>query len=226
MHINKIKVQNFLARLSLFDQMTAEELDRIAIGTTERAALRGTVLFQRGDASSGFYLVVYGQVKLAFVSPGGSEKVVEIIGSGHSFGEAVMFMDKPHIVNAQALVDSLLLHVSKETVCDEIAGNPQFARKMLAGLSRRMHSLICDVESYSLRSGAQRVIGYLLEASGREEEEQFDLQVSKTVIASRLNLTPEHFSRILHDLSEKCLIKVNGRNVHIIDIDRLRVYEG
>jgi len=195
MQIGKIKVQQFLARLSLFDQMTPEELDRIAVGTTERQVARGTVLFQRGDACSGFYLVVYGQVKLAFVSPGGAEKVVEIISAGHSFGEAVMFMDKPHIVSAQTLVDSLLLHVAKETVFEEIAGNPQFSRKMLAGLSRRMHGLICDVEAYSLRSGAQRVIGYLLESSACEHDERFDLQVSKTVIASRLNLTPIVYSK-------------------------------
>ena len=97
---------------------------------------------------------------------------------------------------------------------------------MLAGLSRRMHGLICDVEAYSLRSGTQRVIGYLLEGNAREGGDQCNLQVSKTVIASRLNLTPEHFSRILHDLSENGMISVSGRNVRILDIERLRTYEG
>ncbi|CAL61841.1 putative regulatory protein [Herminiimonas arsenicoxydans] len=222
----KIKVQDFLARLPLFNQMTPQELDQIAAGTTEKHVLRGAMLFQRGDPCVGFHLVIYGQIKLAFISPGGGEKVVEIIGPGHSFGEAVMFMEKPYIVSAQALADTLLLHVTKATVFNEVASNPHFAHKMLAGLSRRMHGLICDVEAYSLRSGTQRVIGYLLEGNAREGGDQCNLQVSKTVIASRLNLTPEHFSRILHDLSESGMISVSGRNVRILDIERLRTYEG
>jgi CRP-like cAMP-binding protein len=226
MQPSKIKVQDFLARLPLFSDMTPQELDQIAIGTTEKHIQRGVTLFQRGDPCVGFHLVVYGQIKLAFVSSTGVEKVVEIIGPGHSFGEAVMFMEKPYIVAAQALADTLLLHVAKATVFNEVASNPQFAHKMLAGLSRRMHGLICDVEAYSLSSGTQRVIGYLLEGNAREGGDQCNLQVSKTIIASRLNLTPEHFSRILHDLSEKQLICVNGRNVQILDIERLRAHEG
>jgi len=51
------------------------------------------------------------------------------------------------------------------------------------------------------------------------------LPVSKAVLASRLNLTPEHFSRILHDLSEAGLIAVEGRQVHIADIEKLRAHQ-
>jgi CRP-like cAMP-binding protein len=49
--------------------------------------------------------------------------------------------------------------------------------------------------------------------------------VSKKLVASRLNLTPEHFSRILQDLTMKKLIEVKGREVVILDIERLRNYE-
>jgi CRP-like cAMP-binding protein len=52
------------------------------------------------------------------------------------------------------------------------------------------------------------------------------LPVSKAIVASRLNLTPEHFSRILHELAERELIRVDGRDVHIVDVARLRAYEG
>ena len=49
-----------------------------------------------------------GQIKLSFPAPG-ERKVVEIISQSQSFGEAIMFMEKPYIVFAQALTDSLLL---------------------------------------------------------------------------------------------------------------------
>lgn len=222
----KIKIQTFLGRLPLFNELTPEELDNIALSASEQHVARGDVIFRRGDPCMGFHTVIYGQVKLSFTSPQGAEKVVEIIGPGHSFGEALMFMDKPYIVSAHALADSLLVHVSKTAVFGELERDPKFARKMLAGLSRRLHGLISDVEAYSLSSGTQRVIGYLLKEDTLGNGDQIDLKTSKAIVASRLNLTPEHFSRILHDLVGNGLITVSGRTITILDIDRLRSYEG
>ena len=224
----KIKTQAFLANLPLFKELAPAEIDRIASGTTELHVPRGEILFNKGDPCVGFHLVIYGQVKLSFVTPQGSEKVIEIIGPGFSFGEALMFMERPYIVMAQTLADSLLLHVSKQAVFDGLEHDADFAKKMLAGLSRRLHGLIVDVESYSLQSGTQRVIGYLL----RQDEAQADgtgsykvtLPTSKAIAASRLNLTPEHFSRILHELTGAGLIHVEGRDIEIQDVAKLRSY--
>ena len=226
----KIKTSAFLANLPLFKELAAGKLDRITAGTTELHVPRGEILFNRGDPCTGFHLVIYGQVKLSFVTPQGSEKVVEIVGPGFSFGEALMFMEKPYVVMAQTLADSLLLHVSKQVVFDELEHGPGFAKKMLAGLSRRLHGLISDVESYSLQSGTQRVIGYLLrqdeDLASAAEPYKVTLPTSKAIVASRLNLTPEHFSRILHDLAEMGLIDVDGREVAIRDVPKLRNYTG
>jgi CRP-like cAMP-binding protein len=124
----------------------------------------------------------------------------------------------------------MLLHVSKEVVFEEIDRDPKFARRMIAGLSRRLHHLISDVESYSLRSATQRVIGYLLQPDHDDDEAHgrtmVTLPAAKSVIASRLNITPEHFSRILHELTEAQLIEVTGRTVRILDMEKLRTYEG
>jgi len=225
-----LKTQAFLRNLPLFRELAPEEIDRVSTGTRELRVKRGDILFQKGDPTRGFYIVVYGQVKLLFITPNGDEKVIEIMGPGQSFGEALMFMEKPYVVTAHALADSMLLHVSKEVVFEEIDRDPKFARRMIAGLSRRLHHLISDVESYSLRSATQRVIGYLLQPDHDDDEAHsrtiVTLPASKSVIASRLNITPEHFSRILHELTEAQLIEVTGRTVRILGMEKLRTYEG
>src|SRR5512133_3693261 len=127
--------REFLKRIPLFHDVTPEELDHIAASTTEINILKGNMVFRRGDPCEGFHIVIYGQVKLSFTSPQGDEKVIEIISAGQSFGEALMFMEKPYIVNAQVLADSLLLYISKQAVFSGLDSNPKFARRMLAGLS-------------------------------------------------------------------------------------------
>jgi CRP-like cAMP-binding protein len=225
-----IRTQAFLNNLPLFRELGSDEIDRLAAGTREVRVRRGDVLFRKDDPCRGFHIVVYGQVKLLFNTPQGEEKVIEIMGPGQSFGEALMFLEKPYLVSSQALSDSLLLHVAKEVVFEEIDRDPKFARRMIAGLSRRLHQLVSDVEAYTLRSATQRVIGYLLRPQSEDEDAHkavvVTLPASKSVIASRLNITPEHFSRILHELSNARLIEVDGRTVSILDMERLQAYEG
>ena len=109
----------------------------------------------------------------------------------------------------------------------ELERDPLFSRKMIASLSVRLHHLITDVESYSLHSGRQRIIGYLLRDNPKPDTRSLTvtLPTSKGTIASRLNLTQEHFSRILHELSEAGLIVVEGRKITIQDVEKLRGYD-
>ena len=223
----EVNIEALLAHVPLFNGLATDEIARIARGTREVNSLRGDILFHKGDPSNGFYLIVYGQVKLAFTSSQGGEKVVDILSQGHSFGEAVMFMDKPCMVYAQALSDSLLLHISKSVIIEELERDPKLGRKMIAGLSMRLHHLVTDVESYSLHSGRQRIIGYLLRDNTRSDAKSLTvtLPTNKGVIASRLNLTQEHFSRILHELSDTGLIVVEGRKISIPDVEKLRCHD-
>ncbi len=228
MRAPKVMTRTFLANLALFHELGTEDLDRIAAGTTELRIQKGRILFRRGEPCVGFHVIVYGRVKLGFVSPQGTEKVIEILGPGQSFGEAAMFLERPYPVNAECLADSLLLHISKATLDAELMRDRRLARMMLAGLSRRLVGLVADVEAYSLRSGMQRVIGYLLGDIDQREDLtppiRIVLDTSKGVIASRLNLTPEHFSRILGELSSEKLITVKGAEITILDPERLRTF--
>ena len=221
-----IDLPRYLSVLPLFQEMERQELERLAAGCTLRRMLRGDMVFSVGEPCDGFHVTLTGQVKLFVLSAAGQEKVIEIIAPGQSFAEALMFTGRPYIVSAQALNDTLLLTVSKQAVEQEIARDPRFALRMLAGISRRMHGLVRDVESYALHSGMQRVIGYLLRDQTREdgatgEELMVSLPVSKATIASRLSLTPEYFSRVLHELEASGLVRVDKRDIHILDTERL-----
>lgn len=225
-----LNVEALLGRVPLFSGLEPAEITRLANGTREINATKGDILFHKGDTCTGFHLIVYGQVKLGFTSPNGNEKVVEILGQGQTFGEAIMFMEKAYVVFAQALTDSLLLHISKQALFEEIDRDKGLARKLLGSLSMRLHQLVVDVESYSLHSGKERVIGYLLRDIPAAPAEggktvTVTLPTNKGIIASRLNLTQEHFSRILHDLSENGLIVVEGRRIHIPDLENIRRYD-
>ena len=231
MESRSFDLPRYLSVLPLFNEMSPTELERLALGCQLRRLARGDMVFHVGQPCEEFHVTVIGQVKLFAISPSGQEKVIELIGPGNSFAEALMFTGKPYIVNAQALTDTLLLTVKKEAVVGEIERDPRFAMRMLAGISRRLHGLVHDVEAYALHSGMQRVIGYLLrdqvvEDCATGEVVIVSLPVSKATIASRLSLTPEYFSRVLHELETAGLVRIDKRDVHILDPKRLADYPG
>ena len=243
-------VARYLANLPLFQETTAQELQRLAAGCRLRRFGRGEAIFRVGMPCEEFHVTVMGQVKLFAISPAGQEKVIEIAGPGITFAEALMFTERPYIISAQALSDTLLLSVGKDAVVDEIERDPRFALRLLGGISRRLHGLVHDVQAYSLHSGMQRVIGYLLSSLPEESARtlptleayagqgcapvsaaarpvialKVSLPVSKATIASLLSITPEYFSRVLRDLETEGLIHIDKRDILIPDTMRLANY--
>lgn len=229
----RLDIPSYLSVMPLFQEMTPAELDTLAAGCVLSTLARGDMVFRVGQPCNEFHVVIRGQVKLYAIAANGNEKVIELIGANSSFAEALMFTERPYIVNAQALTETLLLTVRKAAVVSEIERDPRFSMRMLAGISRRLHGLIHDVEAYALHSGVQRVIGYLLNDCPENDEHHtccetatVSLPVTKATLASRLSLTPEYFSRVLNELEQAGLIAREGRDIRILDRRRLAAYEG
>ena len=225
-----------ISRVPLFEGLSPEELAEICIGSRKINAARGEMLFRKDDACTGLLVIIYGQVKVFFSSPLGNEKILNVFGQMQTLDESTLFLGRSHQVFAQTLNECMLLHISKAKVLDALNSNRSFARLVIDKLSQSVSGLIQDVESYSLHSGRQRVINYLAREAlsanpallelqqsrprscltkGKQSRLIIHLTISKGVIASRLNLTQEHFSRILHDLSTCGLLSVEGRDIQI-----------
>ncbi len=216
-----IPMVNHLLGLPLFDRLNDAALERIAAGVSEINAPSGTLIFRRGDVCRGLYIVITGQVTLALQAAQGSEKVVELVGRGGVFGESAVLLDRPYLLTAATLADTRLAQVSKATVLAELERTPRFTRAMMESLSRRLRYLIGALESCMLRSGTERVVGYLLNRvppGAVDGNTIVTLPTKKGIIASQLNLTHEHFSRILRELFTEGLIEVEGRHVHIASV--------
>lgn len=217
----RVETTDLLRHIPLFSACSADECCRLGQHAVDIRLSRGEILFKRDEPCLGMHVLVLGRIKLVTTSRHGTEKVIEIIHPGQSFGEAVLFLDQPYPVSALAVEDSLALFLPASILLSILDQDAQFARRMLAGLSMRLRTLVRDIESYTLASASDRVITYLLEQLGGAGQGVVTLPVNKHLLASRLNLTPETFSRTLQKLSEQCDITVQGRDICIPDAGKL-----
>ena len=222
-----LPLHSMLPKLSLFDGMGGAALERLVSGAIYVNAPARTVIFKCGDASRGVYIVISDQIKLALQNAQNAEQIVELVDPRNVFGEIAVFLNGPHVVMAESLADTQLVLIAKANVLAELERTPEFMRGMVAILSRRLQHLLGALEDCTLRSGTERVIGYLLNrlpTGAVNGHAMLTLPAKKGIIASQLNLTHEHFSRLLHELVTEALIEVEGRRVRILDVDRLRAY--
>ena len=105
---------------------------------------------------------------------------------------------------------------------DEIERSPRFARRMIAGLSQRIESLVQELDRQSLGGGRDRLVDFLVRSAGDGPGARLvTLPAAKAAVASHLRLTPEHFSRILRELADAGLLQVEGRRITVHDVPRL-----
>lgn len=224
-----VSAQCHLTRMPLFAGLSVDLIERIAHKIVPITVLKGHALFHAGDNCKGMYLVVFGQFKRVFTSFVGAEKVVEIIQQGESFGEAIMLAEKNHLTSAYALQDSLVLHVPTAAILAELNNDPKLTARMIILLAKQNVRFMNDIESYALQSATQRIIGYFTneipDEAIKADELELELHVHKGVIASMLNITQEHFSRILSDLSARGLILISGRSIRIPKISNLIAFQ-
>lgn len=162
---------------------------------------KGTLLFQQGDPAIAFYVILDGWVKIARITPEGGEAVVGVFRRGETFAEAAMFLGGRYPVNAEVAAPSRLLKIDGEALRRKIRENPDLALCMLASASHQLKSLVEQIEQIKLLSAPQRIADFLIQQCRRRQGAcVIELPYEKALIASRLGMKPESFSRAIGKL--------------------------
>ena len=214
-------IQEALGTSHLFSALDETQIERVRRHCHITDMVEGESLFFQGDNATSFYLVLSGRIKLYRVSPDGKEKVVEIIEAGTTFAEALMFMDEPYYpVTATALAPSRVIVINGREYKAMLRESIDSCFLLMGSMSYRLHGLIREIDALSLDTGTVRTVAYLLHQSPADSN-RFELTVAKSVIASRLSVKPETFSRILKNLHERDIVSIDGRHVTIHDRDAM-----
>jgi CRP-like cAMP-binding protein len=215
------EILEILGSSHLFSELTDEQMERVRRHSHITDMLEGESLFFQGDQVTSFYLVISGRIKLFRVSPEGKEKVVEIMEAESTFAEALMFMDQSsYPVTATAIAPSRVIGINCRDFSSMLRESIDTCFLLLGKMSFRLRGLIREIDALSLDTGTVRTVAYLL-GQAPADGDRYELKVAKSVIASRLSVKPETFSRILKNLQEQEIVSIDGRNVTIHDRDAM-----
>jgi CRP-like cAMP-binding protein len=94
--------------------------------------------------------------------------------------------------------------------------------RLLGEMSQRIRGLVQEIDNLSVQNGRNRLSSYLLQQAG--DENHIRLPIPKAILASRLSIQPETFSRIIKQLKSVSVIAVDGSEIEILDRQQLEEY--
>jgi len=211
----------YLKKFHLLSSLSDEQLERVHQHSSIIKLKEGESLFMQGSDVDCFYLILTGTIKLFRLSADGQEKIINIVSDNQTIAEALMFMDQPHYpVSASALSQSEVIGIDAKDYKIMLRNSVDTCFLMLGNLSLRLHSLINEITTLSLQTGSCRVACYLLE-NAPDDEDILNLDIAKGVIAARLSIKPETFSRILKEFHLRGIITTEGNEITIHDREAL-----
>jgi CRP-like cAMP-binding protein len=207
----------------LFSKLNPEQLNRVISFSCEIKLNDDEPLFEAGDRAKQFFLVKFGRIKLTLLSLNGNEKVIELVSPGSTFAEALMFTEqRGYPVRATAIGKTVLIGVDSNKFIELLRGSVDTCIHLMADMSVRLRQMVKEIDDLTLQTATTRIAGYLYSKYVTESHHEFDFDAPKGVIASRMSVKAETFSRILHNLIKHKVIEVNGNHVDILDTEALR----
>jgi CRP-like cAMP-binding protein len=207
----------------LFEQLTDAEMTQVASHGQVVELNAGQTIFSQGEPCHQFYLVQRGMIKLYRISVDGTEKVMDLAGSKRLFAEAAMFAGK-YPLHAAAIEPSTVFAFDCKDFMSQMRNNVELCFRLMSNMSQCLHGMINEIDRLTLHSGTQRLAEYLLEQvpEGVMQSPCIRLLVPKQVIASRLSIQPETFSRIMARLRSDGMIETHDDSILLKDLGALR----
>lgn len=210
-----------LGKVHLFSGLAPDDLRKLLATSSIRRYPDATTLFMEGDDADRFYIVMDGWVKLFRLSDNGQEVVISVSSPGESFAEAAIFDNNVFPVCASAITDVRLLVVGADSLLRQLSENTQFAFNMLGSMSRHLRRNVTKLHQMCSMSSTERLADFLLELSNAQGgAATLKLPLDKSLIAARLGMQPETFSRALAKL-KKVGVESVGHDVVINDMGAL-----
>lgn len=211
-----------LSRVPLFSGFAPDDMRRLLATSSCRRYPEQTTLFMEGDPADHFLVVMEGWVKLYRVCEDGKEVIFSVASPGESFAEAAIFDRCDYPVSATAVTDVRLLVVGAESMMRELRENVDFTFKIMASMSRQMRNNIVLLHQLYAMSSTERLADFLLGLCNViEGEVTITLPFDKSLIAARLGMQSETFSRALAKLKSSGVTS-SGHTVTIKDVETLK----
>ncbi len=211
---------DILKQALIFSSLSEAELVELSRLMTARSFGSGEYVFWEGDAPDYFYIVVEGRIKVLKHSSLGKEVIIAFFGPGEMFGEVAVFEGKPYPASAQAVTESQVMAIKKDSLLSFLSSRPQVALGIINVLGGRLRDAQGRLKDLAGERAQQRLARTLLMLSAKLGA---TLPFTRQEIADMAGTTTETAIRFMSRLKDGKIIRSARGQITILDETKLRL---
>lgn len=216
-----MSVSAYIPDIPYFTGVRQSEIDYIARTSLLYAYDSGESIFIEGGTSQGLWIVESGHVKVFKLNTEGTEHILHLRGKGKTFNDISALDGGYNPANASALSpDVRVWLIPCEAIAYVLQHNSTVAMNVIQLLTRRVRSLVSQIEDLALYSVTARLARFLLRQAN--DSSLRGQGITRTAIASHLNTTPQTISVVLREIERAGAIEFNRHQIFIIREDILK----
>lgn len=215
-----------LGRCPLFKHASRPMLDSLANRLRRRRFRRGEVIFHQGDPGDSLHIVASGAVKILLPSAEGEEAIIATLRPGDFFGELALLDGAPRSATAAALEASETLVLPRAVFAEVLNLLPGLRDALLSALAHELRRLTGHVEELHFLDLAGRLAMRLTRLARETRpdahgEIRLDWPYTQSDLAAMIGGTRQSVNRLLSELVEQELIRIEPEALVIADLDEL-----
>lgn len=220
--------ENLITAVPLFEALNEEDQAALHAMMSEVSFRRGEKLFNEGDPGDRLYILVDGKVKLGHTAADGRENLIAVLGAGEMIGELTLFDPGPRSTTATAVAPTTMLELDHDAMMNFLDTRPELAKHMLKALSQRLRRTNDQLADLVFSDVPGRVAKALLDLSDRFGAAAEDgtvhvpHELTQEELAQLVGASRETVNKSLAEFVSRGWIRLEGRGVHLLEVDRLR----
>lgn len=215
-----------LLKAPIFDELEPSVLEKISEHAHQNMHKKGKILFIHGDIAEHYYVVKSGHIKLFRETLDGTQAVIDVLSEGDIFGHNILFEEHTYPYSAEVAESGTIISLPLSDLREEIHNNHEIAISVLHTITHQLRRKERELEHRATQSATQRISCFLLRQALREKSNfsVIRLPYDKMLLAARLGMQPETFSRALSQLKKKTGIRIEGSYIHLDTLEQLSAY--
>jgi DNA-binding response OmpR family regulator len=182
-------------------------------------------IYNEGSFPRGMYFIQKGKVKTFLSNEDGKDYINGLYNDGDFFGYLSLFEDSAYRETAETLEESEIYFIPKEDFFTLLVSNREVAKRFIKMLSNNlveMEDRILKLAYNSVRKRVAESLVMLEKTYNTLNHLPFTISMGREDIANIVGTSTETVIRALSDFKDENIIAIKGRNISIVDLEKLK----
>lgn len=188
---------------------------------------KGSRIFSEGQKVQGIYIIYSGKVKVLSNFENKNERIIRLASDGDFLGHRGFGGSGNYPISAETLSPAKIAFIPTDIFMKIVKGNPNLTYHMMMFFAEELQKSENNMRNLvhlSVKSRVACALKMNAQSFGINEDLELTFPLSRKDLANMAATTYETAIRSLKELSKEKIIKLNGKNIQLINQKKLFTY--